>query len=108
MSLQQRGQPQPGGGSGASWAQRSRTAEPASEAQHQENEQHQVELALRKHEQTTEATQRAARVGMLLKIKYPSTLHAQLIQLRHLAVQDMHVYGPCLQATGLNVVDFAW
>lgn len=65
MSLQHRGQPQPGGGSGASWAQRSRTAQPASEVQHQGDEQRQVELALRKHEQTTEATQRAARVRRL-------------------------------------------
>jgi TfoX/Sxy family transcriptional regulator of competence genes len=62
MSLQPRGQQQPGVGSGASWAQRSWTAEPTSVEQHQDNEQRQVELAMRKHEQTTEATQRAARV----------------------------------------------
>ena len=78
MSLPQRGQPQLGGGSGASWAQRSRTAEPASEAQRQGDEQRQVELAMRKHEQTTGATQRAARV----RVPQHSSTHPLFTQRR--------------------------
>lgn len=57
MPQQQRVPPQQGNGGTASWALRGRTADYTPE------EQQQVELTLRKHGQTTDATERAARVS---------------------------------------------
>lgn len=54
------GGPQQGGDGGgtSSWAQRGRTGN------YHPDDQQQVEMAMRKHGQTTDATQRAARVSI--------------------------------------------